>query len=198
MASVRKFKLAPAAFSETKVRGQAAIIVAAMSETEPKSVKEIIEGLKVEDLKTRQDPERVVGYYMTVWKKDGKVLAVEAEAPAGEAEQPEEAEDEEEGDAEIDAEDAASTGATEEQRMEAAAEADLEATSIQIDKNMKVGEAVLAVMQSSGQVAVEDIVTLLDGFQYQVEAKQVRGALSNLIRRGVVIEAAQGRYEARG
>lgn len=73
-------------------RGQAAVILNHLSENKDKSF--TIESLTKEvkdDLVTRQDPERVVAYYLSIFKKRGLVVAQRPEPVV----EPEETTDEE-------------------------------------------------------------------------------------------------------
>jgi hypothetical protein len=57
-------------------RGQAALVLAAMETAPaPQTIAEITADIK-DSLITRQDPERVVAYYVTIFKKSGLVKAV--------------------------------------------------------------------------------------------------------------------------
>jgi biopolymer transport protein ExbB/TolQ len=98
----------------------------------------------------------VVAYYMATMKKKGWVVeeAVQTEetTTTGDVAASEEfdayeavgeTDEEELEEASVNQEDAASTGATIEERMEAMAEADLEAHSIRLEQSMKVTDAAL-------------------------------------------------------
>lgn len=63
---------------DQKFRGQAGLIHNVMSKEEPRTVAEIVAAIEKE-LQTRQDPTRVVSFYMTVWKRRGWVRPVEVE-----------------------------------------------------------------------------------------------------------------------
>ncbi len=123
MPSVRTFVLTEKLPKDQKFRGQARLIIEAMQKAaKPLTAKQTADAI-VKELETRQDPERVVNFYMSVWKKKGWVkVAGEVEAPA--AEEKKEDEVPENG---INPEDAESVGASEKERAEAAAEADVEA-----------------------------------------------------------------------
>jgi hypothetical protein len=82
MARSRLFKLNADAFDgEKKLGAQPALIVEAMGQLGPATVKQIADAIK-DRLQTRQDPERVVNFYMSTWKKAGKVTVEgEVESP---------------------------------------------------------------------------------------------------------------------
>lgn len=82
MATSKLFKLNADAFEgDKKLGAQPALIVEAMGQLGPATVKQISDAIK-DRLVTRQDPERVVTFYMTTWKKKGLVTVDgEVEAP---------------------------------------------------------------------------------------------------------------------
>lgn len=49
----------------------------------PQTSKQLIDRVKIEvpDFKTKQPLERVVGFYLCVWKKEGSVIATKVEKP---------------------------------------------------------------------------------------------------------------------
>ena len=62
-----------------EMKGQGRLILDFMnSTTKPMSVAQIAQQIKGA-VQTRQDPERVVGYYLSKWKREGLVNAVEPE-----------------------------------------------------------------------------------------------------------------------
>jgi len=65
-----------------EMKGQGRIVLDYLnSTTEPKTVTEVTEAVKG-GITTKQDPERVVGFYLTKFKRDGLVNAVKDSAPA--------------------------------------------------------------------------------------------------------------------
>ena len=188
--------------SDVVFRGQAKLCIAQLSkeEAQAKTVKEIAEAITNTKqpielrLVTRQDPIRVVSFYMSVWNKKKWVVPVtverdEAEAAATEAAENESFNTEDDG-----------TDATPEERIEAANEAEVTATheeqppALNLD-GLKVGEAVLAVLGQSASPATSDhIAAFLNGRGYEVRTKQVQSALSNLVGKGAVKRNEDGAY----
>jgi hypothetical protein len=65
-----------------EMKGQGRIVLDYLNATtEPKTVTEVTEAVKG-GITTKQDPERVVGFYLTKFKRDGLVNAVKDSAPA--------------------------------------------------------------------------------------------------------------------
>ena len=80
---------------KNELRGQAAVILNHLSENKDKSftIESLTEATK-SNIVTRQDPERVVAYYLSIFKKKGLVLATRPEPEV----EPEETEGSEESD----------------------------------------------------------------------------------------------------
>ena len=199
MASVRTFSVKRIPDEKKQnLRGQQLLIVNFLEKNPNSSIPAIANGIKA-DLQTRQDPERVVAFYMSTMKKKGWISVAEAQADeatttgdvaAEEDDDDEDLDDEEEGDeAEVDADSAASTGATEEERMAAAAEADLEAHSIRLNESMKLSDALTTLMTKMGGTgSIGDWQERLQSHGYTARRESIQGALSNLVRRGVVVK----------
>ena len=198
MARTRTFTLKPLP-EDKQFRGQQALIIEHMKANPGSSIEQIADGIKPK-LETRQDPTRVVAFYMTTWKKKGWVAVTEvepegsaAEGEGGETEQEEDDAEFDNGDSEtedavIDEESVKSTGATVEERMEAAHEADMQAVAIRTEEKKTVSGQVLDLL-GAGQQYAGDIASALG-----LKNAQVMGALSNLVRRGQVRKVGQG-YE---
>lgn len=181
-------------------RGQQKLIVDHMKANPGQTVEQIAEGIKP-SLQTRQDPSRVVAYYMTTWKKKGWVAVQGVESPEGSTaetadvspvpdDDDRESDDESsDGDAAIDEESAISTGASIEERAEAAHEADLQAHSIRSEESKTVSERVLDQMVGPGPFFAGDLASYLG-----LKNNQVLSALGNLVRRGQVRKVGSG-YE---
>lgn len=77
---------------KAELRGQAAVILNHLSENKDKSftIESLTEATK-SNIVTRQDPERVVAYYLSIFKKRGLVIAQRPEPVV----EPEETTDEE-------------------------------------------------------------------------------------------------------
>lgn len=86
----RAYTLKGEEIAKQKFMGQSALIISAMSEIEARTTSQITLAIK-DRLVTRQDPERVVAFYMGVWKKSGLITLHEVAgettpAPAAPAE----------------------------------------------------------------------------------------------------------------
>lgn len=78
MATARAYTLGKLP-EDQKFRGQAALIVDFLrAAPEPQTVAQQVTAIE-KDLTTRQDPTRVVSFYMSVWKKKGWVKVSEVE-----------------------------------------------------------------------------------------------------------------------
>lgn len=161
---------------DQKFRGQGELIMNALSAETPKTVEQLATGIS-EKLQTRQSPERVVSFYMSVWKKKGWVRTTDVEV----ADAPDSVEA---GEANVDPADAASTGASEEVR----GEADVEAQVGALEQKTKMSDAVVHALGKAGDESLrpEEIVQYLNGHGYKCSQQQVAGALQNLMRRGAV------------
>ena len=90
MATARAYELTGRIPEDQKFKGQAQLIVDFMRKSEaPLTVAQTVAAIEKE-LVTRQDPTRVVSFYMSVWKKKGwvkesSVEVTEAEASAAAA-----------------------------------------------------------------------------------------------------------------
>lgn len=203
MATLRTFSIKKLP-KDHEFRGQQKLIVDFMQENPQSTILQITDGIKGK-LETRQAPDRVVAFYMSVFKKKGwiveELVATEAETTTNgdvaaeegisvdemDLEGEEDEETEEVTEAQVDSDDAASTGANIMERMEAMAEADLEAHAIRLEQTLRVSVAVLKALTAHGEPATaDDIVTLLGEKGYEAKRVQVVGALSNLMKRGVV------------
>lgn len=166
-------------------RGQAALILTAMSSATDKdtalTTAAIADKIKA-DLQTRQDPERVVAFYMSVWKKKGWVRAVDVTTSESEAEAsnaadsaPQSVQDEVGG---IDAD------AHNEIQMEVAVEA---ASTLPDLRGKKLSEAVFEVLNHKGlpmdTIAITDF---LNKNGYPFTLNQVNSAAGNLLRKEMV------------
>lgn len=75
-----KFTRTAKAAKESK--GQAALVLAALSTETGKTIPEITAAIVEAGLKTVQAPERIAAYYLTIFKKQGIVTASVEETPA--------------------------------------------------------------------------------------------------------------------
>jgi hypothetical protein len=75
MARARLYELDESAIQDLKPHGQAALIITSLQNKHPQAAQDIADDIKSK-LQTRQDPLRVVSYYLSVWKKSGIVNVV--------------------------------------------------------------------------------------------------------------------------
>lgn len=170
-------------------RGQAALIVAAMatatSADTAKTTMTIAKEIE-KDLTTRQDPERVVAFYMSVWKKKGWVRAVDVGGPDSVPEPVNSIQDEVGG---VHADD----------HMAAKMEAEVEAAhtpSLPDLKGRKLSEAVVEVLKFLGVASTpEKIVATLNSHGYEFQLNQVNSAIQNLFKKELITKTALGSVE---
>lgn len=168
---------------DQKFRGQAKLIIDVMSEDVAKAKTTPVIAAEIKDrLTTRQDPERVVAFYMSVWKKKGwvKVNEVTVDQPqaaaASEAESAPQNVHEEVGPVAADNHAAVN--------MEVAV---AEIETLPDLHGMKLSEAVVAVLTFRDEsLSPEDITKFLNDNGYEFAINQVNSAIQNLIRKGTV------------
>ncbi len=167
---------------EQVFRGQAKLILDKMSTTEAKTTSSIADAIKSE-LVTRQNPERVVAFYMSVWKKKGWVTSGDVTVSAGEAAESEAAEaaphsvQEEVGGLDAD------THAAARDEANAASAASFTPDAFPDMKGRKLSEAVLEVLAYNDKsMDVEEIVKFLASKGYDFRENQVSSAVQNLLR----------------
>ena len=85
MAKAKTYEIDESVLGETKVKptGQAQLIIRSLSDKHPQTAQQIADDIKSR-LTTRQDPLRVVSFYLSTWKKSGLVKVVgvaEGESP---------------------------------------------------------------------------------------------------------------------
>jgi hypothetical protein len=169
---------------EQKFRGQAALIHGFLKAAgdQPRTVAEQVAAIE-KDLTTRQDPTRVVSFYMSVWKKKGWVRPVGVEVPdeiaaADKSDEPFNDHD-------------AGIGMSPDERIAAQLEAAVEEAHIDAKRailpDMKLSDACLIMVQDvKRRVTPEALVDLLNDVGYATELKRVKSAMNNLAQRGVV------------
>jgi len=89
VARAKRYELNESELGEQKFKGQAALVVKSLLNRHPQTAQEIADDIKGE-LTTRQDPLRVVGFYLSTWKKAGLIIVASDEVPVA-AEKPSEA-----------------------------------------------------------------------------------------------------------
>lgn len=82
MAKARHYELDELVMVEHQFSGQAELIVRTMLDKHPITAKQITDAIKAR-LTTRQDPLRVVSFYLSTWKKSGLVRVVDAPEDTG-------------------------------------------------------------------------------------------------------------------
>lgn len=224
MASMRRFTMNFGRLPEGHVfRGQAKVIVDYLRENPGQTVGEMTKGIGVFE-GSRQDPERVIGFYMTVWKKKGWVRVTEAPpvdletavntAPAAgvpsrepqtEDEDIDLDEDEDEEDEDVDDEDLEDVngGKTIEERLtpDERVQFEEEMSAASPDEHggkfdgLKMTEAIAAVLVIKNGISKDEILQYLNDNDYAATKQQVQGALTSLVRQGVVKMNEQGQYD---
>jgi hypothetical protein len=167
---------------DQKFRGQAELIKNEMSTTEPKTVAAIVAQIEGRGLVTRQDPARVVSFYMSTWKKKGWVRAVDVETTeaAASVDTADEPQNDHESGIEM----------TPDERNEAKMQAG-------ISSGMKLSEASLVSLRfTSRAMTPQDLADFLGNHGYKTEAKRVQSALQNLVSKGSVAKTEGNAYQA--
>lgn len=169
---------------DQKFRGQARLIIDQLANaTDAASAvttKALADAIKPA-LITRQDPERVVAFYMSVWKKKGIVRLVEVDTPGTS-----DTSDTSDGSSEpvVAAEDAPDQVGTIAEALQSEGFPQLE--------GKKLSQAVLDVMAwRGGPLVTEGIVTLMAQHGHPVKDAQVNGALQNLVKRGAIVRSGE-------
>ena len=166
-------------------RGQAALIVEAMkaSPDTPKTTAEIANAIKAK-LQTRQEPERVVAFYMTTWKRKDWVKVQNVEVTDSVAQ----------------TSNAADTAPQNIHEEVAPIEADKH-TAIQTEvavnaihefpnlRGKKLSEAVVAVIEYKAKnLTIGEITQVLNDNGYDFRENQVVSAVGNLVRQERVVK----------
>jgi hypothetical protein len=212
MATQRKFTFNAAKLPEGHVfRGQAKVIVNHLSANPGQTVKEMTAAIGSFE-GSRQDPERVVGFYMTVWKKKGWVKAVDAEVAevpvvaedtVGEAAEADSGEEEEAEDEEIVEAGEYHPSLEEKMPLEQRVNFEDEMSAASPDDHggkfdgLKMTEAVRAALKLIGENMPDTIAAYLTENGYTAAKNQVTGALIGLVRQGVVKKSSAGSYALR-
>ncbi len=195
MASVRRFTLNTGKLPEGfGAKGQAKVIVDHMRDNPGQTVGEMTKAIgKFEG--SRQDPERVIAFYMGTWKKKGYVAVAEEEVAKedtkGESDEADSGDDEDE--AEEDAEEG------ERLPMEERVEFHEELSAAEPSPGgkydgLKMTEAVKKVLQRGGVNSAENIAAYLTDQGYTASKNQVSGALINLVKQGVAKKSDLNTY----
>jgi hypothetical protein len=183
MASIRSYYLGTIPEKQV-IRGQAALIIAALQGTtkeKPKTTVELAVEIKP-GLITRQEPERVVAFYMSIWKKKGWVRSVDISATGDTAKQVTAVEGQPQN---VHEEMGTSVSANEHRdaSMETAVE---EAHQKQLPdlRGKKLSEAVNAVLEHLDKnLSPEDITLFMNKNGYEFTNQQVTNACSTLVKK---------------
>jgi hypothetical protein len=207
MASVRGFVLTDKVKADEVFKGQQGLIMGVLRATgaSPLTVGQIADQIK-DRLETRQEPERVVAFYMSVYKKKGLVQVMElageespnGSAAEGEGESAEDPDDDEVDEEEVDEEEEEGQEASSTPSAPPQPEA---MTAFELSPiGMSVSDAILWVYDSPNNERGEEyldegvIITRLEDVGFKSPASphvpvglaSIRGALQNLARRGEV------------
>jgi hypothetical protein len=187
VARAKRYELNETELGEQKFKGQAQLVVRSLLDKHPQTAQEIADDIK-EKLTTRQDPIRVVAFYLSTWKKTGLIVVAEEETPVttgAVAEDPVAADNVRE---EL-------AGRDTEREL-----AELEETPERVEQfdyvNTPLTEAVYAVTKNvladpaSPKVIAEELVVL----GRSVTAKQVSDATRRLVEKGRLVKVGDGRY----
>jgi hypothetical protein len=157
--------------AETKFGVQASLIVKALEDKQPDTVKGVADRIK-DVLTTRQSPERVVNFYLSTWRKKGLVSVV------GDAEEIPVSNGNSSSDAE--------PGDTADDTPQGAPALDLVKCSNK--------EAVLYMVDKLGNTDAQSIAQELQVAGRSIDAKQVSDALRKLVKSADVIRNDDGTY----
>jgi hypothetical protein len=203
MATQRKFTLNSGKLPEGHVfKGQAKIIADQLSANPGQTTAEMAKAIGTFE-GSRQTADRVIGFYMTTWKKKGWVKVEETEVPvdtagkADEADSGEEDEDEED-DNEVNGGKPLDERLPEAERVQFHEELSASEPSPggRFD-GMKMSEAVKTVIQLGKAHTPENIASYLTENGYAAVKNQVWGALNNLVKQGAIAKSAEGTYDIR-
>jgi hypothetical protein len=191
---------------DKKFGGQAALILDSLRKNHPQTVKSVAGDIKAK-LQTRQDPERVVAFYMSTWKKKGIVTATEVEVPDTEgkastaSKKKTETDDEE---ADEDDDDDTENGAVQEERLSMDQRVELHEELSAAEPSpggkfdgMRATDAVKAVLKMGKLTIPADIEMYLQEHGYPVKKGTVQASLANLVRMGAARrDASNNTYTA--
>jgi hypothetical protein len=185
MATVRRFSIGK--IPEDKVfKGQPKVIMDHLKAHPKSTVAEMAKVLTFEG--SRQTPERVIGFYMTTFKKQGLVKAEEevvedTKGEAAEADSGEEEEDDEENEEEAVREENLPMQERVEYHEELSAD---EPTPGGRFDGLKMTEAVRKSLElRTGMHTADELSAYLQENGYTASRNQVNGALINLVKQGV-------------
>jgi hypothetical protein len=206
MATQRKFTFRPEKLPEGHVfRGQAKVIVDHLSKNPGSTTAEMTKAIGSFE-GSRQTPERIIGFYMTVWKKKGWVKAQDTEVEedtAGEAAEADSGEEEEAEDEEIVEAGEYHPSLEEKMPLEQRVNFEDEMSAASPDDHggkfdgLKMTEAVRAALKLIGENMPDTIAAYLTENGYTAAKNQVTGALIGLVRQGVVKKSSAGSYALR-
>jgi hypothetical protein len=195
MAHSKLYKLNEDKLAEYKPGVQAQLIIKSLMDRNPQTVKQIAEDIKA-SLQTRQQPERVVNFYMSTWKKAGMVEVVgteNEETPVSTGNHSSEAEVGDSADA-ITEQDYIRNAPTDlEAALEGYTEDNPDPGPEEFDwVNSSLKAAVLEAVNRGGGSTAQDISILLQMKGRTANPKQVNDAVSKLVKDGKLNRTEQG------
>lgn len=189
MARAKRYELDDSVLGDTKVKatGQAVLIINSLMNRHPQTAQEIADDIKAK-LTTRQDPLRVVAFYLSTWKKTGMIVVSEDETPVATkpiGEDPVASEDVGEG----------VTGRDHEREV-AELEEQPERRNGYDFVNTPLSEAVAEVLSSvlADPATPKIIAEELQVLGRTVTAEQVGGTTRKLAAKGRLVKVGDGRY----
>ena len=191
MAKAKRYELNETELGEQKFKGQAELVVRSLLNRHPQTAQEIADDIK-DKLTTRQDPIRVVAFYLSTWKKSGLIVVSEDEAPvvaSKPSEDPVAAEDVGE---ELTARDNGDELDQVEEHAERAEGFDY--------VNTPLGDAVVNVLLEvlADPASPKIISDELNVLGRTATAKQVSDATRRLVEKGRLVKVGDGRYAVAG
>jgi hypothetical protein len=187
VAKAKRYELNETELGEQKFKGQAQLIVKSLLDRHPQTAQEIADDI-ASRLTTRQDPIRVVAFYLSTWKKSGLILVAEDEAPVTTGNSSE---------APVAADIVSDEVASRDVERELT---ELEEQPEREDKfdyvNTALSETVIGVLYNvlEDPASPKVIADELNVLGRTVTAKQVSDAIRRLLDKGRVVKVGDGRY----
>lgn len=200
MATERRFSIGK--IPEDKVfKGQAKVIMDHLAKNPNSTVAEMTKAIGSFE-GSRQEPDRVIAFYMTTFKKKGLVKVTEvatAEDTTGEAASADSGEEEE-----ADEDETESNGVPLDEKLPEPERVEFHEELSAAEPSpggkfdgLKMSEAVKKVLERGGINKPEDIAAYLTENGYTAASKNVQGALTNLVKQGVARKSDLGTYSIR-
>lgn len=185
MARAKRYELNESELGEQKFKGQAALVVRSLLDRHPQTAQEIADDIKAK-LTTRQEPLRVVGFYLSTWKKAGLIVVSADEAPvaAGKSSEAPVVPD----------------NAPEEQDERDLAQLETQAEVLPTNGydyvNSPLSEAIVTILTNefADPASPKLIADELNVAGRTVTAKQVSDAMRRLLQKGSIVKVEEGSY----